>query len=125
MSTAEDPEEEHADLPFAVREHAVGGATVLALEGDLDLASAEPAGEALRRAQSDGATVVLDLRGLRFMDSSGLRVVLEAQRRAADSGDAARLQVVPGEGVVRRAFELSGVGALVTMVEAPPSEAGA
>ena len=120
MSIAPDPPE---DPPFSVRSRVAGGTAVVALEWDLDLAAAPEAAEALRAAQADGGPVVLDLRALRFMDSSGLRVVLEAQRRAAGSGDGA-LRIATAEGEVRRVFELSGVGALVTLVDAPPPEAG-
>ncbi len=91
---------------------------MLAFEGDLDVMTVEEAGDAVRDAQAGGATVVLDFRGLRFMDSSGLRVVLEAQRRAGDGGG--RLLVAPGEGAVRRVFDLSGIGDLVELVDAPP-----
>lgn len=110
------------DPPFGVRQHEAGGATVLALEGDLDLTSAAEAGEALERVQSGGATVVLDLRGLRFIDSSGLRVVLEAQRRAKSAGNGSRLLVAPGDAGVRRVFDLSGVGGLLDLVDEPPED---
>jgi len=111
--------EDDADLPFRVRGEATQDATVLALEGDLDIVSAHEAGQALSRAQAAGGTVILDLRRLRFMDSSGLRVVLEAQRRAASAGERARLQVAPGEGDVRRVFDVSGVGGLIEIVDGP------
>jgi len=122
MSVAPDPRE---DPPFAVRSRVADGTAVVALEGDLDLTSAPDAREALQAAQAAGSPVVLDLRALRFIDSSGLRVVLEAQRRAAEAGDGAALRIAAGEGEVRRVFELSGVGALLTLVDAPPPESGA
>lgn len=109
-----------SDLPFDVRARRAGETTVLDFRGDLDLVHAPAAGRALEDAQTAGATVVLDLRGLRFMDSSGLRVVLEAHRRAARDGG--RLLVAPGDSVVRRVFDLSGVGELVELVDAPPGE---
>lgn len=121
MTVVPDPPE---DPPFSVRSRVAEGTAVVALEGDLDVVSAPEAAEALRAAQAGGSAVVLDLRALRFMDSSGLRVVLEAQRRAAGAGDGTALRIAAGEGEVRRVFELSGVGALVTFVDAPPPKAG-
>lgn len=121
MSAAPGAEPEE-DPPFAVRSRAAAGTTVVELEGDLDLVSAQAAGDALQAAQGAGSPVVLDLRALRFIDSSGLRVVLEAQRRATPSSGGAGLQVAPGDGDVRRVFELSGVGGLLTLVDAPPQE---
>lgn len=108
---------EPEDPPFAVSASAADGATVLAFEGDLDVLSVDEARRAVRDAQEATRTVTLDLRGLRFMDSSGLRVVLEAHRRASDG--AGRLLVAPGGGAVRRVFDLSGVAALVELVDAP------
>ncbi len=110
-----------SDLEFDLRLTTVGEVTVVTVAGDLDIVSAGEASSALSSAQTSGATVVLDLRALRFMDSSGLRIVLEANRRAADTGG--RLQVAPGDGGVRRVFDLSGVGALVEIVDAPPGAA--
>ena len=112
MSAAEDP-------PFAVRARdAAGGVAVLGFEGDLDILSIAEARDAVRQAQDTARTVFLDLRSLRFMDSSGLRVVLEAQRRAA--GDSSRLLVAPGDGAVRRVLELSGVSGLIELVHQVP-----
>jgi len=119
MPTEPEPEE----VPFfAVRSRPADGTTVVALEGDLDLSSAPEAGEALSAAQAAGGPVVLDLRALRFIDSSGVHLVLDANRRAARTGGEATLRVVPGDGEVRRVFELSGVGGLLTLVDAPPPE---
>lgn len=106
--------------PFDVHVRRADDATVLGFEGDLDLVSAQVAGTALLDAQASGGTVVLDLRGLRFIDSSGLRVILEARRRAGEGG--ARLLVAPGEDVVRRVLSLSGVGGLLDLVDAPPED---
>jgi anti-anti-sigma factor len=107
------------DLPFDVRLVSTGDSTVLAFSGDLDLTAAAEASQAIERAQNGGGAVVIDLRDLRFIDSSGLRVILEAQRRAA--GDGGTLSVAPGNGGVRRVFELSGVAGLLELVDAPPA----
>lgn len=110
---------DEAEPTFAVSVRAGGDRTVVAFTGDLDIAGAEEAREALIGAQSGGGVVLLDLRGLRFMDSSGLRVVLEAHRRSASGG---RLEIATNEGV-RRVFDLSGVAALVNLVDPPVDSA--
>ncbi len=111
MSAAEDP-------PFSVRAREAEGLTVLAFGGDLDVLGIAEAREAVRLAQETASRVLLDLRGLRFMDSSGLRVILEANRRATT--EATELEIAPGEGAVRRVLDLSGVSGLVRLVDAPP-----
>jgi anti-sigma B factor antagonist len=67
-----------------------GGKTVLQVIGDIDLVSTDYLRTELLSAVEHG-TVVLDLDGVAFCDSSGLRVLLEAARRAKTYGAAFRL----------------------------------
>ena len=61
-----------------------GVATVL-LEGELDIATAPVLDATLADVERNGTgTVVLDLAGVRFIDSTGLRSLLSARQRAAD-----------------------------------------
>ncbi len=106
--------------PFDVQVREASGATVIVFEGDLDLLSANRAETALLDAQVAGGTVYLDLRSLRFIDSSGLRVILEAHRRAGERGSG--LLVSAGEHAVQRVMTVSGVGGLLDLVDAPPEE---
>src|SRR5437588_4940145 len=67
----------------------------LRLLGELDLATAPLLADRLRELEADRPpTLVLDLRGLVFMDSSGLRELFAAQRRAREEGR--RLVLVKG-----------------------------
>lgn len=81
--------------------------TLLRVRGELDIASA-PRLEQELRASAGAGTVVLDLREVTFLDSSGLRAVLMGSQEAADGGR--RLVVVPGEGQAARVIELAQVG---------------
>ena len=87
-----------SDLPipeaFTVRLEQRGGATVVIPTGELDLATAPSLESALGRAftESAGGRVVLDLRELEFIDSSGLRTLLTARRRAV-TGDERTLEI--------------------------------
>src|SRR6185295_2961071 len=69
------------------------------------------------------ATTVIDLRGLTFIDSSGVSGVLGAARRSRDAGG--RLVCVPGPPSIRRVFELTGVDTVVEWVDEPGEVAGA
>ena len=109
----------HADeLPFRAEVRRDEDPAVVAFGGDLDLVATAQAEAALLDAQAPGTTVLLDLRELRFLDSSGLRLVLQAQRRAQDGHG--RLLVAPGGGSVRRVLDLSGVAPLLELVDGPP-----
>ena len=56
------------------------------LEGELDMATAGDLAEFLREAGEGPDQVVLDFSGISFMDSSGLRVILEAAGRREGGG---------------------------------------
>jgi anti-sigma B factor antagonist len=84
-----------------------GRSVRLTLVGELDLATADAFSETSHRLLADGFEhIVLDLRALTFMDSSGLRAVLELHRAAAPL---ARLEIVDGPDQVQRLFTLTGL----------------
>jgi anti-anti-sigma factor len=75
--------------------------------GDLDLASADALERAVRTLPRDGGEdLVIDLRRLDYLDSTGLRVLLELRREAERDGLA--LKLVPGPPAVQRVFQLTG-----------------
>ena len=79
---------------------------VIVPTGELDIGTVPRLAAAFRSA--DGApAVVLDLRELLFLDTSGLRAVIDEDRRAV--ADGRRLGIVPGPRPVQRVFELAGV----------------
>jgi anti-sigma B factor antagonist len=81
----------------------------VALAGELDLSSALTFDEELRRIEDDGEpqTLVLDLERLKFMDSTGLRLILSAHSRARRCGR--RLRIEHASDTVKRIFRLTGV----------------
>ena len=83
------------------------GDAVIALAGELDLSGAPALDEEIARLASDDGVrrVVLDLRGLGFLDSSGLRVVALAARRLDGAGRS--LTLVRGSETVQRVFEIT------------------
>ena len=84
-----------------------GTVAVIAPTGELDLSGAALLEAELDRLAEEPelATVVLDLRGLEFMDSSGLRLVVLADMRARESGR--RFVLVKGADTVHRVFEIT------------------
>jgi anti-sigma B factor antagonist len=97
---------------FAVESGREGDTHVVRPRGSLDLANAEPLAAELKRAEaSDAREILLDLTGLEFMDSVGLRTLIEADRRSRDDGGRFRLQ--RGSGQVDRLLRLTGVDAIL------------
>jgi anti-sigma B factor antagonist len=83
---------------FAIERRDDGDRTVLELAGEFDLA-AEPLLTRELETALPAPTLVLDLSRVTFMDSTGLRLLLEADARARENGD--RCLVVRGPGVHR------------------------
>jgi anti-sigma B factor antagonist len=103
---------------FSVEEHNHGSAWVLAVTGELDLRTSPELEERLARVWAAGAElVILDLRRIEFMDSTGLRVLLGAHQRAQESGR--RFALVRGADQVERVLTLTGVRDLLTVVDEP------
>jgi anti-anti-sigma factor len=66
----------------------VEGATVVRVDGELDMATAGPLVDAVAELPAGHEPVVLDLSNVSFLDSSGMRALLEVSDRAADGGRA-------------------------------------
>ena len=82
------------------------GALIVRAEGEVDLDNADRLAAALRPGPADAdARVILDLVGVPFMDSSGLKTLLFA---SADLGDRLSLVLSPGA-PVERLLELAEV----------------
>lgn len=103
---------------FSVAEHNHGPAWVLTIAGELDLRTSPQLEQSLDRVWASGAElVILDLRQIEFMDSTGLRVLLSAHQRAQERGR--RFALVRGADQVERVLTLTGVRDLLTVVDSP------
>lgn len=108
---------------LTVRSQRDGAVHVLALSGELDLAAAPVVEEELKsvaRAAPAVSTIVIDLVGVTFIDSTGLRLLLETSRRTESRGQ--RLLVRRPTDRVFRVFEISGIDRLLPF-DAPRLEA--
>ncbi len=93
---------------------------ILALPPDLDLVTSDETWQQLQPLLTTGALVVLDCAPLIFADSSGLRLLILAQRTARQQGATLRLARVPAP--LHHLLDLSGTRHLFTIDE-PPTEA--
>jgi anti-anti-sigma factor len=99
------------------------GRVVIALHGDLDLATAGSIkSRLLQLVQSPTPELVIDLGDLEFLDSVGISVLVTAWREADLRGLPFALASVPEQ--ARRVLDITGTGALFRVVElAPPRHA--
>jgi anti-sigma B factor antagonist len=86
--------------------------------GELDLDTTPLLDQELTAVRAAGAErIVLDLRELGFMDSTGLRLVIRWDTAARDEGFA--FAIVPGPEVVQRVFRLTGMEGQIPVASPP------
>lgn len=88
---------------------------ILALEGELDMATVELLQQAMEGADGE-QMVVLDLEQLQFIDSTGLRSVLSALERCRDRGQ--QFAVTQGSQQVQRLLGVTGVAKHLRIIDA-------
>lgn len=82
------------------------GHSVLAIGGEIDLATA-PELEAVLTEKVDGGKTIIDLSEVGFIDSTGLRVLLTVHEAAESAGG--QIVLITAEGPVTKLFEITGV----------------
>jgi anti-anti-sigma factor len=93
------------------------GRAVVVIRGELDLATAPDLEAAIKSRLDDGQDVVVDLRELEFMDSTGLRVLVAAQGRV--EGTEQRFLIVrplPGASI-ERILAVAGVERVLDLID--------
>jgi anti-anti-sigma factor len=94
----------------------------VAPQGEIDLATVDMVRDVIEREYDSSSALALDLRGVAFMDTSGLRLVLRLADRAATEGF--ELRVVRGPTAVQRVFEVAGLEGRLPFVDEPSQSPG-
>jgi anti-sigma B factor antagonist len=105
---------------FALTVERYDSVATVVVSGELDLATA-PRLSAAVAEHGDAKLLVLDMNATTFIDSTGVRALLQAERHSLGSGS--RLVVVAGDGAVRRVLELCGLDGRLTVVADRPAPA--
>lgn len=102
--------------PLRMHSFRVGDTHVIELAGELDLTTADDVDREIRRVEFTSAHVIaIDLHDLSFIDSTGIRVMLQAQRRSDNLGG--RLAIVKAAEPVQRLFDICGVAPTMPFVD--------
>ena len=88
----------------------------LLLAGELDLGSADTLRVCLGQIDDSYDELIVDLEALRFLDSSGLSLLVQTRHALAERQRPATLVLRNPQGHVRRVLEVSGVDQLLTVV---------
>lgn len=109
---------------FQLEVRSAHDAAVIAISGELDLASAPALEEELERSAANGADlVIVDLRELQFIDSTGLGLLIKAHRQAEASGR--KFAIVRGQSQVQKLLGVTGIDQRLTLVDSPEELLGA
>jgi anti-anti-sigma factor len=109
---------EVVESSFQVHVQSADRAAVIVVSGELDLASAPALEEELNRAVTNGADlVIVDLRELEFIDSTGLGLLIKANRMTEAAGR--RFAIVKGQSQVQRLLGVTGIEQRLTLVDSP------
>jgi anti-anti-sigma factor len=101
-----------------------GGTVHVSLVGELDISTATRLEDELGRQEAERPElIVLDLQGLTFMDSTGLRLLISADARAREEGRS--LTIVRGSEMVQRVMRLTRLDERLNVVEDPSAVAEA
>lgn len=111
-----------ADLRISASE-LTGGWVSIAVEGEIDIATVGQFQKSIDNFFETGeGHLVVDLRPSGFMDSTGIRALVMADRRFHDAKRSFAIAVQGGP--VSRLIELSGIRSTLTVVDTPEEAAG-
>jgi anti-sigma B factor antagonist len=103
-----------------VEESRVGGSACIAIAGELDVSCARRFGDLLRDAVAEDLEhLVIDLRPVTFIDSTGLVLLIKADALAREEGFQLHIVRSPTE-IVTAVFEVSGIDTLLPLTDEPP-----
>ena len=80
--------------------------SILSLQGEVDISTVDALEEQIDRCLKQGSRLILDLGGVSFIDSTGLRLVINTRERLSEGGE---LALVAKDGPVTRLLEITGL----------------
>lgn len=104
------------DQEFQVEEREGSSPRVVAVSGEIDVATAPQLRECLHRVIARGeSTIVIDLLGVTFLDSTALGVLVGALKRCRELGG--ELQLVVADPRILKIFEITGLTGVFTIAD--------
>ena len=104
------------DQTFGIVEQSDGAVRVVSVSGDIDVATAPALRERLSAQIAEGSsTIVVDLLGVSFLDSTALGVLIGALKRCREAGG--DLTLVIAEPRILKVFEITGLTEVFTITD--------
>ena len=89
-----------------------GTSRIVRVSGEIDLATAPRLHQALGEFTAGAGTVIIDLTGVSFIDSSGLNVLMQSRERLTAEGQPSLLRLVVSRPAIQRVFDVTGLTAV-------------
>lgn len=102
--------------PFEITVEERDTFVLVRLSGEFDLAAVEAIETTLLPLEARFGTVILDLRGVTFLDSTGLRAIVSADSRSRKDGF--ELKIVRGSEGVQKLLYLAGLDKILPLIDA-------
>jgi anti-sigma B factor antagonist len=103
-------------LDFGIDVSTRGDDTILTLSGDIDIHTAPEIRDRLAELRADGVrSIVVDLSGVDFLDSSALGAFVAAHRDLAGSGG--QLKLAAPRSHVRKVFRITRLAEVIPLFE--------
>jgi anti-anti-sigma factor len=100
-------------VEIAVEEHK--DFVLVRLVGEIDLAAVNIVESTLLPLEKRFPNVIIDLRGVSFLDSTGLRAIVSAHTRSRQGGE---LKIVRGPKQVQKLLNMTGLDKLLPLIDA-------
>ena len=111
------------DQTFRIGEEEIDGVPVVSASGEIDVATAPPLRDRLQALGASGRpTIVVDLLGVTFLDSTALGVLVGALKRCRDVGG--DLPLVIDEPRILRVFDITGLTGVFSIFESVVAAVG-
>ncbi len=111
------------DQNFKIEDDEIDGVPVVSASGEIDVATAPPLRDRLQALTTSGkSTVIVDLAGVTFLDSTALGVLVGALKRCRESGG--DLPLVIEEPRILKVFEITGLTGVFPIFENVREAAG-
>ena len=105
---------------FQMRAARTGATAQIAVEGELDIATLPEFEQVIASLRGEGLErLVIDMRGLAFLDSMSIELLLRLHAELSAAG--ADLVLVRGPRAVNRLFELMELDQVLVLVDEPPA----
>jgi anti-anti-sigma factor len=102
-----------AEAPLKIRVSQEGNDRVVSLEGEIQLETVSPLIKTLQQATDTGDSVVVDMSGVSYLDSQGVRALRIAYQQASSSGGMLRIRGC--QGMADRVLRMVGIDRVIPM----------